>query len=116
VEELLLEELLLRLSDILLELQSFTYELELLEVLKLLLLEELLDNVKSPKHILLQLPACDNILCVHVIPSGDVAAIVEALSVTATNSPFPNAMAYQLAETGIACAAHVAPLAERAEP
>jgi hypothetical protein len=44
------------------------------------------------------------------MPSGEVAAIVEAPVVTAVKTPLPNAIAYQLAEAGNVLAAHEAPL------
>jgi hypothetical protein len=58
----------------------------------------------------LQFPAAGNILWVHVIPSGEVAAMVEAPVVTAVKTPLPNAIAYQLAETGSVLAAQARPL------
>ncbi len=70
-------------------------------------------NRPLPKATLAQLPD-GSVLCVHVMPSVDVAATVDVVVVVATKTPLPKATATQFAATGKVLAVHVMPSGEDA--
>jgi len=65
-----------------------------------------------PKVTEIQLDEDGNVLAVHVMPSGDVAAAVDGPLATATKTPFPKITKIQFDEDGNVLAVHVMPSGE----